>query len=86
MDAEPLFQCGSTNRHDDDSGELFFGGCGKLVPFSYVYRCGECTGFFHRHCLYEHFKHDSDTGRGKPLEKVLETSRRRAKRDRYPHE
>lgn len=80
---EPLFQCGHTNRKDDQENVLFLGGCGKLVPFSFVYRCGECTGFFHRHCLYEHFKHNS-VDNEKSLAKVLQKSRLRAKKDRYP--
>lgn len=80
---EPLLQCGSTNRGEKGE-ELFVGGCGKMAPFSFSYRCGECTAFFHRHCLYEHFKKESNKTKGGSLEKFLAISRKRAKGDPYP--
>ena len=77
-----LLQCGSTCT--DNNPQLFVGGCGRLIPFSYAYRCGECTAFFHRHCLYDHFKTESNKTKGGSIEKYLEKSRRRAKKDVYP--
>ncbi len=85
-DIEPAVQCGSTNRAEDENGlfAIFTGGCGKVVPFSFAYRCGECTAFFHRHCLYEHFKTESDKTKGGNLKKFLAESKKRAKKDEYP--
>lgn len=81
-DLEPAFQCGSINREGED--HLFKGGCGKIVALSFTYRCGECTAFFHRHCLYEHFKTESDKTKGGNLKKFLAESKKRAKKDEYP--
>ncbi len=83
---EPAVQCGSTNRAEDENGlfAIFAGGCGKVVPLSFVYRCGECTAFFHRHCLYEHFEVASDKTKGADMKTLLAESRRRAKKDKYP--
>lgn len=81
---EPVFQCGSTNRVEEADNHLFTGGCGRLIPLSFSYRCGECTAFFHRHCLYDHFEKESDKTKGGSMKEFLAESRRRAKKDEYP--
>ena len=50
-----ICKCGDANPNGNVK-LVFKGGCDKDILLSEAYRCTGCNGWFHKDCIFEHFK------------------------------
>lgn len=62
-------ECGNANPNGNIK-LTYKGGCMKIIDIEEAYRCTGCGGWFHKECIFDHFKQEKEHDFGRHEERI----------------